>query len=486
MSINKIVVLCVFVLGGLLSVHVVAAVKNNHQYTLSFSDSLKYVKVETCFANSSPSRLEPYHRSIVKNISSAILISNNHQSRLEIDSSGIRLPAIDRGDCIQYRVRFNRQITHPWFTNRQSTARQIMVEINQLLLWPNDFEPQQDVIDIRVDSGSMQFSAPWKQIASNNNYHQYQTSNRPIDWEGRLVVGEFSQRKRTIGQSSIDIAVLNGRGQQNDKDLFVWVNHNLDALQMAYGKFPVKNLQVLIVPIGRDREPVPWGHVMRGGGNGVHMYVDETRPLDEFLDDWVLVHELSHLLHPVMRGRDHWFSEGLASYYQNVLRARAGLMTEYNAWDRLHKGFVRGVRGSPQGMTLAQASENMMAKGLFMRVYWSGAAIGLLADVELRKQSNGQQSLDTALEALNKCCLRRGELWSSEQVMNRLDAITKTTIFSKLYWQYIDSDQFPRLAKLYQQLGLKADGYSIRLDNSSAGAQLRKKIMVVEPGARRH
>ena len=49
---------------------------------------------------------------------------------------------------------------------------------------------------------------------------------------------------------------------------------------------------------------------------------------------------------------------------------------------------------SAPGMTLAQATENMYRDGTYMRVYWEGAAMLLIADVRLRQMTAGKQSLD--------------------------------------------------------------------------------------------
>ena len=88
---------CLLLLISLFSVKFAVA-EENHQYTLTFSDSLKYATVETCFANASPLRLEPYHHAIVKNISSAILVAGNQQSRLRVTNKGILLPSVSAGD----------------------------------------------------------------------------------------------------------------------------------------------------------------------------------------------------------------------------------------------------------------------------------------------------------------------------------------------------------------------------------------------------
>src|SRR5690349_3931578 len=81
-------------------------------------------------------------------------------------------------------------------------------------------------------------------------------------------------------------------------------------------------------------------------------------PSAEFADDWTAVHELSHLMHPYLGDRGTWLAEGLATYYQNVLRARSGMLTPAQAWDRLYQGFKRGAK-TPGDETLEQVASNM-------------------------------------------------------------------------------------------------------------------------------
>ena len=258
---------------------------------------------------------------------------------------------------------------------------------------------------------------------------------------------------------------------------------NLSALVTAYGSLPVADLQLLVVPIGRGDEPVPWGEVQRGGGDAVHVYIDQRFSEAAFMDDWVLVHELSHLLHPVIVSDDRWLSEGIASYYQNVLRARAGLMTAETAWNKLHAGFERGIRGTAPGRSLAEVSETMMRDRSFMRVYWSGAAVALLADVELRRSSAGAQSLDSALAAFRDCCLPADRVWSAHAFMQQLDRLTGTSIFVNLYQEHVDSDAFPDLAAIYTELGLqRMTATRLRLDPTAADADICAAIMAAPGG----
>ena len=139
----------------------------------------------------------------------------------------------------------------------------------------------------------------------------------------------------------------------------------------------------MVFPLGRSNDLVPWGEVKRGGGDAVHLYVDGTRGAAELNANWVLSHELSHLLHPYISGADAWLPEGIASYYQNIVRARRALLNVQSAWNKLDAGFRRGQAQFAEGRTLADNTRAMMREYQYMRVYWSGAAIALIGDVEL-------------------------------------------------------------------------------------------------------
>ena len=44
----------------------------------------------------------------------------------------------------------------------------------------------------------------------------------------------------------------------------------------------------------------------------------------QLMDDWVLVHEMTHLALPDMGETQSWFSEGLAVYVEGIARVQAG------------------------------------------------------------------------------------------------------------------------------------------------------------------
>jgi predicted metalloprotease with PDZ domain len=140
---------------------------------------------------------------------------------------------------------------------------------------------------------------------------------------------------------------------------------------------------------------------------------------------------------------------------------------------------------SLKGVTLADATERMFRDGAFMRVYWSGAAIMLLADQRLRERTGGAQSLDRALDALQGCCLTGPQTWRGRALMDKLDELTGTTAFRELHDAYVGSERFPDFEQAYARLGLRVapDQESIELTPDAPQIEDRDAMMRPAPWA---
>lgn len=253
-----------------------------------------------------------------------------------------------------------------------------------------------------------------------------------------------------------------------------WLAECADAALTAFGRYPLRNAQVRIREIdSRDPSPVPWGQTRRDDGVAVLLYVRRDASLAQLRGDWTAVHELSHLFHPYLGREGRWMAEGLASYYQNVLRARAGLLSQDQAWRALDAGFGRGRRLGPG------APLEALGRGGTMRVYWAGAAYWLEADLALRREHG--LDLDTVLSRYARCCLDAADAdadaVSPRDFAAELDRLGGDGVFLRLYRRYASSREFPDLGVAYAELGLEADagglGYSPRAD----AQKLRNAIM---------
>jgi len=224
-----------------------------------------------------------------------------------------------------------------------------------------------------------------------------------------------------------------------------WIEHVADQVSLPYGRFPVVSPRVLIIPSRSspwsDSSPVPFGRVTRRGGETVELYVDIDRPIKDMYADWTATHEFSHLLLPRISWRQKWIAEGFASYYQNVLMARAGRYTQDEAIRKLSEGFGRGRNSRPE-LSPNQAAEEGVRQARY-KIYWSGAAIALLADLQLRERSGGTESLDSVLGRFQQCCLSSRNYWSGTRFFVKLDSLIDKPVFMPLYRQHADTAGFP-------------------------------------------
>ena len=112
-----------------------------------------------------------------------------------------------------------------------------------------------------------------------------------------------------------------------------------------------------------------------------------------------------------------------------------------------------------------------------MRVYWSGAALLLMADMQLRDTTSGRQSLDTALQSLAACCMANGKTWRAREMFEQLDEFTGTDIFSDLYQKYVHSHSFPDMRSTWEGLGINTRHNRVSLSPYAPLGDVREAIM---------
>jgi predicted metalloprotease with PDZ domain len=160
-----------------------------------------------------------------------------------------------------------------------------------------------------------------------------------------------------------------------------------------------------------------------------------------------------------------------------VLRARSGRLTEAEAWDELDAGFERGRRDKSD-LTLSDLSMRMGRLGHYMRGYWSGTALVMMADVELRTRRDDPSSLDAALNAYLACCRAHEEEAEPDAFLAELDRQVGGEVFSTLYRRLASQSEFPDLADTYRKLGLRHATPKVSIDDTDEDTRrLRTGIM---------
>ncbi len=450
--------------------------QGDDRYRVQFDDRLHAVEVEACFDGPAPGRL--YRSKQAARFTQWVRSESRDISRY---SDGSRLTLADLPDdaCISWRVNLKRASGQKDYRLAQRMDGSIVTD-GSLWFWRDD-ERRPILVEVVLPHG-LSISTPWKEYEAPHESRRGNTRGNllfrpdptPASWSSRIAIGHFRVQRIPVAGTGLRLAAIGRLTTGQHETISAWIKEAADAVASVYGRFPRQDPQILVIPIGQREQTVPWAHVIRGGGNAAEFFVDETRPLSSFREDWTATHELSHMLLPYVARNDRWLSEGLASYYQNILRARDGRLSEQQAWQKLHSGFERGRAGTSGG-SLARATRS--GWGSTMRVYWSGAAIMLKADSELRLLSGGRQSLDSALAALQECCFDGERTWRARELFSELDRITGTSVFTDLYREHVMDDEFPDVEYTYEQLGLVLRSDSIRFDPDAPWGRIRYYIM---------
>ncbi|MEQ8206074.1 MAG: hypothetical protein RIA65_07860 [Woeseia sp.] len=445
-----------------------------HQYTVTVSEDLEHMTVEARFdgrvhsvAARSP-RAGRYLADFQNCDDDPRLRMRNR--RMIVPAGGIR--------CMSYTVNL-RDAASEQRQNQGLNADNIIVSPSLWLWRPEITNTSELLVDFELPPG-IDVAVPWQAVDENRK--TYHVSKSPENADVAAAFGRFEYHEVAVPGATLRVSLLRGESIVENNELLRWVTAAATDVSLAYGRFPNPSPQVLVIPVAENSRrgggAVPYGRVVRDGGESVELYVDPAQPLTAFLNDWTATHEFSHLMLPYVNRNHRWISEGFAQYYQNVLLARSGTYNAQHAWQKLYEGYTRGRLSRPE------LSPNDAAEGgkrdANMKVYWSGAALALMADVALREQSNGEQTLDSVLQQLQTCCLPSDRVWSGPELFATLDDLSGRTVFMPLYRRYADAAGFPDTSPIFAELGLKVDDGQVRLLRDAELMAIRSAITEVD------
>lgn len=292
----------------------------------------------------------------------------------------------------------------------------------------------------------------------------------------KAAFGRLEPRTLEIADATFTLTRLPGELAASEAGLDRWLTKAAGAVSLVSGRFPVPHAQILVVPV-EGGEAIPFGMAMRGGGPTAMMLVSRAARDDDLDGEWVAVHELSHLLLPPVNREDAWLSEGLASYYQEVLRGRAGIHEAADAWAHLVAGFRRG-REAARDVPLSAASARMMEDHGFLQVYWGGAAVLFRLDVELRRKG---RSLDEVVAAVRAREPRDVRHRSADEVIDWIAEAAPEVDVRGLVGRALTAS-FPPVDDLFAELGIELRrGGRVGLRDDAPLAEVRRAIVGPPP-----
>ena len=246
-----------------------------------------------------------------------------------------------------------------------------------------------------------------------------------------------------------------------------WIQRSLRIVSAYYGGFPTSQLRIRVVP--ESGGGVQGGKTWGSRGGLIRVQVGREVTEQQLMDDWVLVHEMTHLALPDVGDDGSWLSEGLAVYIEGIAREQAGNRTQQDIFAEQMKQMPRGL---PQ-----PGDQGLDHTHTWARTYWGGAMFCFMADVEIHQRTGNRLGLQDAMRAVLKASGGLAADWPVSRVFATADAATGTKVLEDLYAQMKDKPMTPDLSALWAKLGVVSDDGTIKLRDDAPLADIRRAIM---------
>ncbi len=294
---------------------------------------------------------------------------------------------------------------------------------------------------------------------------EFEAATKTLESASFAVFGALRLAAVESGPSRVDVAMAPRGLTLPEADTLAWIGRSVAGLADYYGHFPVKRTLIIVVP-GKHGETN--GVTLGEGGPSVLLSVPAALTATATRDDWVVTHELLHVTQPFL-GRPHaWLEEGMATYVEPIVRARAGLVTVEKFWRDL-------VEGLPQGLPRA-GDLGLERTRTWGRTYWGGALFWLVADLRIRERTRDRRLIDDVLRGAVATGADVETHWSIERFLDAGDRATQTGVLHELYREMALAPGGVDLDALWSRLGVHADRSGVSFDDAAPLAPLRRAI----------
>lgn len=272
-----------------------------------------------------------------------------------------------------------------------------------------------------------------------------------------------------VGGGTLNVAFAPGEIALPRSALMDWLTTSAKAVSVYFGKFPVASARVLIVPaFGRG---VQSGTTFGYRGAAIRLIVGSEATEADLAQDWKAVHEMTHLALPDVEDSHLWLAEGIATYVEPIARVEAGDLTPEKIWGDMLRDMPKGL---PQ-----PGDRGLDHTPTWGRTYWGGAMFCLLADVEIRKETNNAKGLQQALRGILDAGGDHEKDWNDwpiKRIFSVGDKATGTTVLADLYKKMRAKPYAPDLDALWRELGVSVQGGRVVFDDSAPLASIRRAI----------
>lgn len=285
-------------------------------------------------------------------------------------------------------------------------------------------------------------------------------------FSAQIVESSSSRFRIARPDSVIDVAVLRDSHSLSSQLLTTWIKDAASAVASYYGVVPMKRIAVRVTPVSGSG--VGFSTATEENGEGlIESRVGVASSAADLKHDWTLTHEMLHLAFPMMDDDHRWLAEGIATYVEPIARLRIGNVNANEVWGDLVDKLPGALRASKGGLNNARSVNG---------TYWGGALYCLLADIEIRKRTQGRKSLEDALRAIWKNGGDISSDWSFENAIAAGDKAIGVPVLLNLYRRMATSAPEVDLNKLWSELGIEKSGSGIVFNDHAPLAWIRQGI----------
>ena len=280
----------------------------------------------------------------------------------------------------------------------------------------------------------------------------------------------------SAGNATITVASRGPTPDVGQASVDEWVVRSAAIVRGYFGEFPapVVTLRITTADGGAMGSGRTYGYPQPR----IEVTMGQHISLAALSDDWVLVHEMTHLSLPAIADEHNWLAEGVAVYVEGVARTQAGNLTEARLWEEYATLMPKGL--PPPG------DRGLDRTHTWARAYWGGALYCLIADVQIREKTKNRRGLQDALRAIARAGGGMSQEWPIERILSVGDAATGTTVLTDVYVAMKDHPYTPDLVVLWSDLGLRLGEDGMRFDETARLAAVRRAITRAPSAGRAH
>jgi len=221
------------------------------------------------------------------------------------------------------------------------------------------------------------------------------------------------------------------------------------AVVAYYGRYPVARARMLVVPVA-DRGGIFNGTTWPHHGDFqafTRIHIGQHATAADLAEDWMTTHEQVHYAFPSLDDDQHWMEEGQATYVEPIARVMTGELEARQVWHDMMRDMQKG---EPQA-----GDEGVNHTHTWGRTYWGGALFCLMADIQIRRETQNRKGLQDALRAV---VAEGGTIehdWPLPQALAIGDRATGTHVLTQMYADWKDKPVQVDLPKLWEELGVR-------------------------------